>query len=101
MGTTISVPQRDVAPGGSKVVSAGGKQIALFNVGGTFYAMENACAHRGGPLGEGSLDGTTVTCPWHAWEYDVATGVCQMNDKIKLATYPVRTEHDQVIIEVP
>ena len=55
----------EVPEGSGKLVEAGGKQIALFNAGGKFYAIDNACKHRGGPLAEGELDGTTMTCPWH------------------------------------
>ncbi len=53
----------DVPEGSGKLVEAGGKQIALFNAGGKFFAIDNACKHRGGPLAEGDLDGTTVVCP--------------------------------------
>src|SRR5437762_6073833 len=64
----------EVETGQGRVVEANGKTLALFNVDGVFYAMDNACAHRGGPLGEGDLDGTIVTCPWHAWRWDVRSG---------------------------
>ncbi len=63
-----------VPPGTGKVVHAGGTPIALFNVGGTFYALDNACTHRGGPLGMGRLSGTVVTCPWHGNQFDVTNG---------------------------
>ena len=65
---------KDVAPGSGKVVEAEGHSIALFNVGGTFYAIDNACSHRGGPLGEGALTGEVVTCPWHRAQFNVETG---------------------------
>lgn len=82
----------DLEPGQCKVVEAGGRQIALYNVGGTFYATDNTCLHRGGPLGEGFLDDTTVTCPWHGWTYDVTTGVCPINPNICVKTYRVKVE---------
>ena len=53
----------DVPEGSAKLVEAGGKQIALFNAGGKFYAIDNTCKHRGGPLAEGELDGTTHHLP--------------------------------------
>ena len=66
MAKTVKVAQTsDLSPGASKVVQADGRSIALFNVEGTFYAMDNNCTHRGGPLGEGELSGDTVECPWH------------------------------------
>ena len=77
MGTLVRVAKTtDLAPGQGKTVEANGREIALFNVGGTFYAIDNTCKHRGGSLGEGELDGTVVTCPLHAWTYDVSSGEC-------------------------
>lgn len=90
----------EVPPGGGKVVEAGGKTIALFNANGTFYAIDNTCQHRGGPLGEGSLSGTIVTCPWHGWEYDVTSGVCQFDSSIKVQKYEVRVEGDDILVSL-
>ena len=65
----------EVAPGQLKHIELeSGTQVCLANVEGTFYAMGGECTHMGGPLGEGELDGTTVTCPWHSGEFDVTTG---------------------------
>jgi NAD(P)H-dependent nitrite reductase small subunit len=88
----------EIPPGTGKVVETGGKTIAVFNCEGTFYATDNTCRHRGGPLGEGSLSGTTVTCPWHGWEYDVTSGACQMDPSIKVATYDVKIEGEDVLL---
>ena len=90
----------EIPSGTGKVVEAGGKPIAVFNCDGTFYAIDNTCAHRGGPLGEGSLAGTTVTCPWHGWEYDVKTGACQVDPAITLKSYPVTLEGDDILVSV-
>ncbi len=90
----------DLAAGSGKVVDVNGKAVALFNVNGTFYAIENICRHSGGPLGEGSLEGTIVTCPWHMWEYDVTTGEFAANRSIRVATYPVQVEGDEIKIAV-
>ena len=90
----------DVPAGTGKVIEAGGKQIAIFNAGGNFYAIDNACKHRGGPLGEGELDGTTVICPWHGWEYDVTSGANLDDPNMKLGCYPVKIEGDSVLVEV-
>jgi nitrite reductase/ring-hydroxylating ferredoxin subunit len=51
-----------------------GKALAVAHVGGEFYAVNNTCVHRGGPLGQGALDGKLVTCPWHGWQFDVTNG---------------------------
>ncbi len=89
----------ELSLGKGKTVVANGKQIALFNIGGKFYAISNKCAHKGGPLGEGDLDGETVTCPWHGWEYDVKTGKC-LTAPVTAETYPVKVEGEDVIIDV-
>lgn len=89
----------DVAPGTAKLVAVDGKEIALFNVGGTFYALDNECPHRGGPLGEGDLEDCIVTCPWHAWQYDVRTGE-SITDDLKVARYDVKVEGDDVLVAV-
>ncbi len=88
----------ELAPGTCKSVEVSGSRIALFNAAGNFYAMDDTCAHRGGPLGEGTLDGAIVTCPWHGWQYDVSTGACQTNPRVQLACYEVRVNGDDVTI---
>lgn len=89
----------DLSPGKGKTVVANGKEIALFNIGGKFYAISSKCVHKGGPLGEGELDGSTVTCPWHGWEYDVKTGQ-GITTPVSVETYPVRVEGEDVMVEV-
>src|SRR5690348_4644266 len=87
-----------VPPGTCKVVRAGGKTIALFNIDGHFYALDNACMHRGGPLGEGRLAGTVVTCPWHGNQFDVTTGrVITGTQAVKV--YAVHIQGDDVLLE--
>lgn len=90
----------DVAAGEGRVVEAAGKTLALFNVDGTYYAIDNSCAHRGGPLGEGELDGRVVTCPWHAWRWDVTSGASVNNPAVKMGCYPVRVEGGAVFVEI-
>jgi nitrite reductase/ring-hydroxylating ferredoxin subunit len=71
MGNFIkAVGKADVPEGRGKAVTLEGNAIALFNVGGTFHAIDNTCKHRGGPLGEGELDESQVTCPLHGWQYE-------------------------------
>ena len=90
----------EIPPGTGKVVQANGKAIAVFNCDGTFYAIDNTCKHRGGPLGEGSLLGTTVTCPWHGWEYDVASGSCSMDPSIAVQKFDVTVQGQDVLVSV-
>ena len=91
----------DVPVGAGRVMQAGGRTLALFNVDGTLHALDNACAHRGGPLGEGELDGALVSCPWHAWRWDVTTGANANNPAVRIACFPVTVEGDQVFVELP
>lgn len=101
MGTFVKVATvAELAPGQGKTVEANGRRIALFNVGGQFYAIDDICKHRGGPLGEGELDGTVVTCPLHAWTYDVTTGECFDDPACAVDTFPVKVEGDDVLVEV-
>lgn len=88
----------DVLPGQGKTVQIAGKSIALFNVDGTFYAVDDTCLHRGGPLGEGELTGHLVACPWHGWKYDVRTGVSITNPAAKVSCYETRIEGDELQI---
>jgi len=101
MGTLVKVAKTtDLAPGQGKTVEANGREIALFNVGGTFYAIDNTCKHRGGSLGEGELDGTVVTCPLHAWTYDVSSGECFDDPACAIDRFAVKIEGDDVLVEV-
>lgn len=89
----------EVASGTGKVVTVAGKTLALFNVSGTFYAIDNECPHRGGPLGEGELDGTCVTCPWHNWQFDLTTGE-SLTDDTKVSCFAVRVDGGDVLVAV-
>jgi nitrite reductase (NADH) small subunit len=91
----------DVPLGQGRVVEAEGRELALFNVEGTFYALDNACVHRGGPLGEGDLEGRIAVCPWHAWRWDVTTGANANNPAVKMACFPVVVENGAVFVELP
>lgn len=88
----------EVPPGSGRVVVVQGHPVALFNVDGRFHAVSNVCLHRGGPVGEGELDGPIVTCPLHGWEYDVRTGANTINSAARLKTYEVRLEGDEVLV---
>jgi nitrite reductase/ring-hydroxylating ferredoxin subunit len=81
----------DLPPGQAMVVELGGRTIAVFNVDGRFYALDNTCMHRGGPLGEGFVDrnNLTVQCPWHGWIYGLATGASPIDSMAKVETFEV------------
>jgi nitrite reductase (NADH) small subunit len=91
----------NIPSGQGTVVEVGSKQIALFNIQGVFHAIDNACSHRGGPLGEGNLRGTTVTCPWHGTQFNVTNGqVLGPPAASDVASYPTKVEEDGVWVAV-
>jgi nitrite reductase/ring-hydroxylating ferredoxin subunit len=92
------MPASELPPGSCREVNVAGRAVAVYNVGGAVYATSNLCLHRGGPLGQGFLDGGAVICPWHAWSWDVTTGENTANPELKLARYEVRVEDGQVLV---
>lgn len=91
----------EIPPGTGKELTAGGRVIALFHVDGEFYAMDGVCPHAGGPLGQGTLNGLVVTCPWHGWQFDVSTGRHCLNANIQHPTFPVKVDGDDVLVAIP
>jgi len=103
------------------LVGVKGREVAVFNLDGEYFAVLNWCAHQGGPCGVGKLsntvteaeydrenmevrlewgkDGEILNCPWHAWEYDIKTGECLSRNNVQLPTFPVREENGDIIIE--
>ena len=91
----------DVPAGRGKMVKIGGKRFALFNVDGTYYAIDDTCPHRGGPLSEGEVAGTTVTCSWHRSRFDLKTGdVVNPPAEVGVSPYNVRVVGNDVEIEI-
>jgi nitrite reductase (NADH) small subunit len=88
----------DVAPGSAATVVIDGREIAVFNVDGTFYALDNTCPHQGGPLADGWLEGATVTCPWHAWCFRLADGTMTLGDFAAVDAFEVRIDADTVSV---
>ena len=93
--------KRDFPEGSGRVVNVEGRSIALFRVKDEYFAMANVCLHRGGPLGEGSLNGSTITCPWHGWKFDVRTGSFTVIPTLKVTTYKVKEQNGSVMVEIP
>ena len=91
----------EITAGEARAVEAAGKRIALFNVNGTFYAIDDTCTHRGGPLSDGMVEGTEVTCPWHGAIFDVTTGsVLGPPAPQDVTHYPVRVEGEDIEVEL-
>ena len=92
---------RDIPPGHSKVLHIHGREIALFNADGAFYAVKNICPHRGTSLDRGAVENGVLTCPGHAWQFDLRTGDCVSHPPAGIRRYPVEIREDAVWIEVP
>jgi 3-phenylpropionate/trans-cinnamate dioxygenase ferredoxin subunit len=111
----------DIPPGGRKIVTPfrGRAGIGVFNVQGTYHALRNLCPHKRGPLCTGRVsgrvvasappstyasglaverDGAILRCPWHLWEFDIATGQCLVDPQMRVKTYPVAIEQGQVVV---
>lgn len=96
-------------PGTRRIVTVGGRSIGVFNIAGRFYALRNRCPHQGAPLCVGKVKGTTLAgrpyeyvygrdqeilqCPWHGWEFEIATGRTSFNPhRLRVKTYDVSVE---------
>jgi nitrite reductase/ring-hydroxylating ferredoxin subunit len=93
--------QSELPIGSSKEVELDGRLVALFNVDGQIHAIDGVCPHQGGPLADGGLDGTIVTCPWHAWQFDVISGRNMYNPSLKQKTYEVKVEEGDIFLALP
>jgi nitrite reductase/ring-hydroxylating ferredoxin subunit len=102
MGRLVKVAEtRDIPPGKAIAVEVEGREVALFDIDGAFYAIDDACTHKGGPLSEGELDGTVVACPWHGACFDVTTGeALEPPAAVAVARHVVEIEDGDVKIEV-
>lgn len=89
----------DVAEGAGRPFLVDGRPVAVFRVGGRLYALEGTCPHRGGPLGEGTLQGNVLTCPWHGWRFEVDTGKCLVVPDRTQPCYPVREEGGEIVVD--
>jgi 3-phenylpropionate/trans-cinnamate dioxygenase ferredoxin subunit len=102
MASFVTVARTDeLTPGQGRLVQVNEKRIALFNVGGHYYAIDDVCPHRGGPLSEGELEGAAVVCPWHGAIFDLATGeVIRFPATAGVSTYTLRVEGEEIAIAV-
>ena len=89
----------ELTEGEPTVVDVDGTDVALFVVDGEYYALNNVCPHQGGPLGDGKVEDDCVYCPWHGWQFDVATGE-HVQGEDTVGTYDVVVEDDGVFVRV-
>lgn len=90
----------EVPPGSFKQVEAGDRKLLVYNVDGAFYATTSVCVHQGGPLEDGLFEGNAVTCPWHAWQFDVCTGTAVFDPQFQLETFSVHLDGDELLVDV-
>ncbi len=88
----------DIPPGEARAFVVGDREIAVFNVSGRFHAIENACPHQGGPLAEGFIEGEIVTCPWHAWCFDVTDGKMTLGGFTTVDVFDVQVEGSTISV---
>lgn len=89
----------DIPVGKARIVSIpGGEEIALFNIDGKILALTNECPHDGGPLGEGYIEDCKVTCPWHGWEFNIATGACTNVEGEEAKRYDIEVENGEIYL---
>jgi nitrite reductase (NADH) small subunit len=100
MAFVRTVRLEELPPGTVRELQVEGKAIAVANVGGKFYAIDNLCLHRGGPLGQGPLHGNLVSCPWHGWQYDVTSGKVLENPAINVDCYPTEVRGQDLFVDV-
>lgn len=91
----------DIPNGARKVLLVDDLSVGVFHHEGEWYAMQNSCLHRGGPVCTGTLEGNTLTCPWHGYQYDVTTGQLLLDRDASLPTYRVELRGDQVYVHIP
>lgn len=101
MAHWIRIAQIDDCPPGTAIERvAGDRIVALFNVEGSFYALDGVCPHQGGPLGKGCLAGPILTCPWHGWQFDVRSGQHQLSRTLVQPRFDVRIEGGDVLVDL-
>jgi nitrite reductase/ring-hydroxylating ferredoxin subunit len=92
----------EVTPGTGKQLSVNGRVLALFNVDGNYYAIEDTCSHRGAPLSEGACEGTEVVCPWHGARFDLASGAhLSPPARAGVGAFKVQIVGNEVHVEIP
>lgn len=90
----------DLADGQVRTVQVNGQQVALFHVGGHYYALEAGCPHEGEPLAEGTVERLRVLCPWHGYDFHLKTGACELDPDLRALTYPVKIRGEDILIEM-
>ncbi len=98
---TAITPVENIPPREGRAVNAGSQEIAIFNIGGRYLTIENKCPHKGGPLCDGIVSGTSVVCPLHARRFDLETGMAvRATEPACVATYPTKVEGGVIYVDL-
>lgn len=113
-GRYVVAAAAELPPGQRKIIKVAGREIGVFNLNGSFYALRNVCPHKGAPLCRGRLrplvisdgvshidyrrEGEVLKCPWHLWEFDIKTGCALHDEALRVRTYSVVQEGDEVVL---
>ena len=101
MNDFVSIAQAShLPPGTGLTAQVNGHEVAVFNLGDRFCAIDGECPHRGGPLGSGTVEGGKVFCPLHGWEFDLATGACATRPDKPVRTHAVRVADGRVEVRL-
>ena len=117
MAKHVVAREEEIPPGGRKIVRVEGREVGIFNLDGTLYALKNVCAHQGARVCLGKIGGTTLPsevyeyryglegrilrCPWHEWEYDITTGQAVFDPDVRVVSYPVEVVGGEVAVTIP
>ena len=82
------------------MVTVNGRHVALFRLGEEFFALDNMCLHRGGPLCDGQIQNDVVTCPWHFWSYEIRTGMMVQDPRVGVSRHEVRVEGELISVRL-
>jgi nitrite reductase (NADH) small subunit len=116
MAQHVVARQEEIPPGGRKIVRVAGREVGIFNIDGAFHALKNVCPHQGARVCLGRIVGTALPsnvyeyaygregqilrCPWHEWEYDIATGESLFDPNVKIVSYPVAVVGDDIVVTI-
>lgn len=100
MAFAMAARQGEIPEGQIREFQVGGKAVAIANVSGKLFAINSVCLHHGGPLGEGDLEGSLVSCPWHGWQYDVTTGRLVQQPDSGVQCYAVEVRDGAIFVDL-
>lgn len=93
-------PVSGFVPGRGRMVTVAGRHVAVYRLGDEFFALDNMCLHRGGPLCDGEIENGVVTCPWHFWSYQIRSGTMVQDPRVGVSKHEVRIDGDQVSVRL-